>query len=732
MSVIQTIRNKYGKIAGGIIAVALIGFIISDARNGTFGNLFGGHETTVMTINGNKIEPKEYQVRLKEFETLYTMFNRNRNLDDASRAQMNEQSIQMMVYDEVVNEQCDKLGIRTTEEEIKDLIYGANAHQWIREFQIEGRKIFINEQGQFDPQIIKAMEKELAEQPQRVDPTGKVREQWEALKSYVKRMNRIDKFNQLFTGSVYIPSFMAARSFADQNSMASIRYVKIPLTAVPDNEIKVTDDDVNTYMQKHKGLFETDQPTRSIEYVSFDINPASADTARALEALEQIKSDFATTKDNKSFVNNKSDEANSYDEAYENKRTFMSRYADTLMVLPVETIYGPYYENGSYKLTKIIDRKTLPDSAKIRHILVKTKAQETETLPDSLGKQRIDSVVALIKGGANFDSVAARFSDDDGSKNKGGEYTFTLQQRPGIDSAFGDFAFEGKPGETKVVKAHNGGYSGYHYIEILEQKGIAPAVLSATVTKNLAPSDSTVNGIYGLANEFAGKNATAEAFDAAIKKQGLDKRIGDNVKENNFTITGLGPAREVVKWMYEHKVGEVSQVFQLGEQRYVVAKLSAVQEKGVAALTPTSRQMLEQRIRDEKKAEIISKKYTGSNSLESLAQTSGQQVMQADSVILGGGYVPNLGYEPKVVGYTFCKTFQPNTVSPGIKGLSAVYFISVLNRNAPTINPAEPQVMQMLARQRGMQEGQLRNTVGQAMQQAMTKKANVKYNVSNF
>ena len=64
MSVIQTIRNKYGKIAGAIIAVALIGFIISDARNGSFGNFFGTHDSNVMNINGSKIDPKEYQSRI--------------------------------------------------------------------------------------------------------------------------------------------------------------------------------------------------------------------------------------------------------------------------------------------------------------------------------------------------------------------------------------------------------------------------------------------------------------------------------------------------------------------------------------------------------------------------------------------------------------------------------------------------------------------------------------------
>jgi len=103
MSVIQTIRNRYGKIAGAVIAIALVGFIISDARNGTFGNFFGGHESGILVVDGVKIEPREYQERLKEYETLYTMFNKNRPLDDASRAQMNDQVVQMIVYETMVS-----------------------------------------------------------------------------------------------------------------------------------------------------------------------------------------------------------------------------------------------------------------------------------------------------------------------------------------------------------------------------------------------------------------------------------------------------------------------------------------------------------------------------------------------------------------------------------------------------------------------------------------------------
>lgn len=728
MSVIQTIRNKYGKIAGGVIAVALVGFIVSDARTGSIADFFSGKESNVMKVNGVKIEPKEYEQRRKEFETLYSMFNRNRPLDEAARAQMNEQLSQTIVYEAMVEEQCDKLGIRTTDEEIKELIYGANAHSIVQQFQIDGQQIFISQQTQaFDPQIIKAMEKELAEQPQRVDPSGKVREQWEAVKSYVKRTSRVEKFNTLFAGSAYASVYQTKRLAADQGSMASIRYVKVPFASIPDNEVKVSDDDLKAYMQKHPGMFTNDQPTRTIEYVSFDINPAAADSMHAIAQLDEVKTDLENAKDYRSFVNNRSDDADSYTDAYLNKRTFMSRYSDTIMTMPVGSIYGPYYENGGYKITKVVDRKTLPDSVKVRYILVRTKDKNTEILSDTMAKQRIDSAIAAIRSGATFDSMVVKYSEDD--KSKGGENTFTLQQRPGIPKEFGDFIFEGQPKETKSIKVSNDAFSGYFYAEILEHNGVSPSVQLATISKSLAPSDSTVSAIFGQASEFSGKHTTSAEFDAGVKEMKLDKRIGDDIKKTSFSIQGLGAAREVVRWAYEHEVGEISPVFQLGDQRYVVAKLSSVQDKGMKPLTAAIRPMLEQRVREEMKADILAKKFDGAKSIDEIVAKTGQAAEQSDSVTFGGGFIPNLGYEPKVVGYAFNNGFQLNTLSPGIKGVNGVYYISVLNRNVPTVGP---EMVQMLGQQRGMMENQMRNAIGQMLQQSVVKKANVKYNVTNF
>ena len=738
MSVIQTIRNRYGKIAGAVIALALVGFIISDARNGSFGNFFGGHDSNVMIVNGVKVDPKEYRERVNEIELLSKMYNGNRDMDEAQKAQMNESVIQSIVNEKAIEEQCDKLGIVTTEDEKKEMIYGPNANPTIRQFSLEGNQIFLNpDTHQFDPARVKEWEKELADPKTapKIDPNNKYKEAWETVKNYVLRMDRINKYNMMFVYGVYTPTYLAKYVANEARQMASIKYVKVPFTTIPDNDVKVSDDEMKAYMQKHAGLFTTDIPTRGIEYVSFEINPSSADTARALNSILEIKNDFAAAKDNKSFVNSKSDDPNSYSEAYLNKKTFLSRYADTIMEQPEGSVYGPYYEDDKYKITKVVSKKILPDSVKSRHILVITKAQGNDVATDTAAKMKLDSAITALKAGAKFDSIVQVYGVEDGTKAKGGEVTMSLIQKGAYPKEFGDFVFEGKTGESKVIKVSNDNFAGYYYVEIESQTGMAPAVQLATVAKSLAPSDSTVNAIFGEANEFAGKNNTSESFDAAIKKQNLDRRIADNIKVNNFTINGIGSSseiRELIRWIYDkdRKIGDVSSVFQMGGQRYVVAKLVSIQDKGLVALSPAHRGTIEQKVRDEKKADMIAKKYSGS--LDAIASSSGQAVQQADSVRLGGSYVPGLGFEPKVLGYAFDPAFQQNTVSPAIDGIGGVYFISVTNKVSDPLPTDQNLLLQMLSEQRRADEMQIMRASMQLLQQTTDRKSDVTYNAANF
>ncbi len=731
MAVIQKIRNRYGKIAGAVIAVALVSFIVSDARNGSFGGIFGGHDTHVMTIDGTKVESKEYEQRVKEYETLTEIYG-NRQLDDAARAQIREQVMQSMAYETVVGKMCEKLGIETTEQEKKEMIYGQNAHQLVKQFTYMGQQPFNNENKQFDPARVKGIEDQIAKDPQKTDPYGKFMENWTAVKNYVLRMSNIDKFNTLMAASVYAPGYDAKREAAANGSMASIRYVKVPFTSVADNDVKVTDDDLKAYMAKHKAMFETEQASRAMDYVSFEIIPASADSGKSIQALEEIKDEFSKAKDNKLYVGNKSDDINAFSEAYMNKKNFTSRLADTIMNQPIGSIFGPYLENGSYRITKMVDKKVLPDSVKCRQILVVVNSGKEVVMSDTAAKAKIDSIVAQLNKGVPFDSLV-KLSADYNPANAKGETPIVLAQRPTLFKEFGDFVFEGKTGEKKTLKVDNtknNGFIGYYYIEILEQKEIGPTVQVATITKNLLPSDSTVNAIFGRANEFAAKSTNAAEFDANVKKMGVDKRVADNIKENSYNIQGLGGAREIVKWMYAQKVGDVSKdPFRINDQRYVVAKLTAIEEKGQLNITSTMRPQLEQKVKEEKKAESIMAKFKG-QALEAIAAGTGQTVAQSDSVVLGAPFIPGVGFEPKVVGYTFSQGLAPNTVSQGIKSMSGVYFITLLGKTTKPTNPMQEQFD--VIQQRKNSEGQMRNYLQQMLQQSISKSAKVEYNMKNF
>jgi peptidyl-prolyl cis-trans isomerase D len=426
------------------------------------------------------------------------------------------------------------------------------------------------------------------------------------------------------------------------------------------------------------------------------------------------------------MVNRNSEET--YKDAYANKRTLMSQYSDTLLSLPVGTVYGPYYEGGSFKLSKVTERQTLPDSVKVRLIRVVTKAQDQVVLADSAAKKRVDSAVAAINGGAPFAEVAAKFSDDESSKTSGGEYTFTVDQKTSLLKELADAFFLGKTGDKKTITVNTDNLGAIFYIEVLEQKAFIPAVKIATIVKALSPGTVTDQNVYSKAMQFAGKNATAAAFDEATKNNPA-KRTAENIKINDFAVQGLegGNIREVIRWVYEAKVGDVSTVFSL-DGRYIVAKLSGEQKKGLPNITDVNRPQLEREFKAEKKAEIIVNKYKGMTSLDAIAQAAGQTVQLADSISAGNMYAERIGYEPKVMGYAFYKGLQPNAVSPAIKGKEAVFFISVLNRWESPM----PEMPGMVDNQRRMMEMQLRNGANGTMMEMLRKNAEIKYNPKNL
>lgn len=698
MAVIQKIRDKYAKLAGGVIVVALLGFIFTDLGKSGF-----SRSTTVGKVDGEKIDYTEFEAAVRNAEAEVKRSNPNATIDDNQQAQLREQAWNQLVSQKLMGDVYEKLGITVGKSELNDLISGPNPDPSIKQ-------AFTNPQtGEFNPQ-------EATAQIAQIRKSAEGKAQWEAFEADLIKRRYTAKFNALVSGSVYTPKFILDDQDKSRNEIAKISYVKLPYSLIPDSEVKVTDEDIKKYMESRKKMFTITQPSRSVDFVAYNIVPSAADSAKTFTEIEALKAEFATATDLESFVNRNSQQQIPFTYFTKDQLQGMAN-AEEISVAPVNSIVGPFFDGNNVMLAKIADRKSFPDSVTCRHILVATQPQNNQpALTDEQAKSRIDSVVAMVNGGVSFDTLAARYSDDPGSKNNGGKYDFPLAQKSGLAVEFGDFVFEGRSGEKKVVKTD----FGYHYIEILKQGAPVASSKIAFVAKMLNVSDATSNELYAKANNFATKAKTAADFDKEAKAENLNVQPSDGLQRSSFVVNGVGSSRDLVKWAYDAKIGDVSPVY-IVNQKYVIAKLTNVMDEGLAPINEKTRPILEPYVRNVKKAEMLKAKVKGMNTLEAIAQSQNQIVGTADSVNFMQGAIMGLGNEPKVLGYTFNKGFKENTVSPAISGMEGVYFLTVTGRTQ--MPAADPRDMNM---ERQMNDYQVKTSAANMVINAIREAAKVK------
>jgi peptidyl-prolyl cis-trans isomerase D len=224
-------------------------------------------------------------------------------------------------------------------------------------------------------------------------------------------------------------------------------------------------------------------------------------------------------------------------------------------------------------------------------------------------------------------------------------------------------------------------------IEVLNQKNFEEAYKVAYVSKAITSSEETDVVAANTATQFVSSSKDQKSFGETAAKMKLNKLVAENIKELDYTVGALS-SRALVKWVFQNKVGAVSEPFDLKDQ-YVVAVITNEVKEGVQPPS-VARIFVEPAIRNTKKAEQIRKKAGAEKDLEKLASLLGGTIGKTDTVRFSDPFVPNIGGEPKVIGAAFDKKNQ-SSVSTAIEGQNAVYFIKAENSGAlpgPTVDLA--------------------------------------------
>lgn len=690
MSILEKIRTKSGLLVG-IIAVALVVFVLESALDS--GNqFFSSKRTVVGEILGKEISIQEFESKIQKAEDNEKARSGKTSIDEYTQENLRNQVWNEIVMERLMKIQYADLGISVTKEELLDMVQGKNPHPSVVQ-------AFTNPQtGVFDPnqvaQFIKNLDK---------DETGDTKQRWLNFEQAIKQERLTNKFYNMIKKGIYVTKAEAKRAYINQNQTFQFNTVVKKYYTVADSTIKVSDEELKKYYNENKYKYKQDFNSRSIEYVSFDVNPSEEDKQTTINELLKLGNEFASAANDSEFVNMNAD--SKFSAQYVSKQQ-LPFGLDTLFDAQIGKMVGPVFDGKFYKLAKLTAIKFMPDSVKARHILIKPINGDI-----AKAKSKADSLKSLIQKGAKFDVLAKTNSEDPGSGEKGGDLGFFKEGM--MVKPFNDACFNGKVGELQVVESQ----FGVHLIEVTARGKEAKKVLISYVDRAVEPSSKTFQVMYQKASEFAGKNNSKELFEKAVTEQKLTKIPAMNFKDIDRNVSGLQNSRQIVRWAFEANKGDVSQVFEL-DNKYVVALLTEVKEKGILAFDDVKKQVEFEVIKDKKAEQFINEFNAKLQSAQSLVSFSSSVNIPVDSVKSASFVSPFLpsGRENLLIGHVVAS--KPGFIKKAIKGDNGVYVIDLIKIN----EPAPTQDYKAVIDQVG---NQVRSRVDYEVFEAMKTKANI-------
>lgn len=695
------LRNRAGLVVT-IIGLAIIAFLLGDIIS--YGTPFWmKNQNQVGSVNGESIDYQVFNAQVDQTTAMY-----QQQMGGGESSQMRNYAVQQVwnqfISQELLQQEIEKIGLSVGRDELNSLVQGANPSPQIIQ-------AFTNpETGFFDKNQLNMFLSQINSQG-----TPEMRQQWEMLLENIQNERLNEKYSNLVGNSVYVTSLEAQEEYNQRNKLANFKYLMLDYSSVKDSEINLTDADYKAYYDTHKNAFDNAEEARTIEYVLFDARPTSNDTAATRSVIEQLKSELVNSTTDSLFATVNSD--TKYPYAYIRKGQVNPALDSVIFDVPVGTTVGPFLSQDRFEIAKVVETKFSPDSVKASHILLNTTAEGGV----DKAQAKADSIKGLIQQGESFSALAIQFSVDEGSKINGGELgTFPRGQMiPEFDEA----VFSGKSGDVVVVNSR----FGTHIIRIEQQIGNSKIVKAAIVDKVINSGKATTDAAYTKANNFFSE-VDGKNFSEVANKQSVTLQKADRVVPMDNTFNGTEVPRDLVRWAFEAKKGEVSERVFDTEDNFIVARVVDVQPKGTLSLAAVKPQ-IEARVRNEVKAKMLTEKLnnalTGATSIDQAAQKLEKAAVDIENIVMANPVLPGIAMEPAVVGAAF--GLQPNKLSKAVKGEQGVYAVQVTG----FVNPAELVASDMSNQKEQMQTGKAQRAWG-AIYQALQHKADIHDNRIRF
>jgi len=657
MAILGDIRKKSG-LAVIFVGVAITAFVLGDIGKSTWRT-----PTAVGVVGDEEISFQDFEKKVEQNIQYTKMSSQKENLTSEEIFSIRQNTWNQVLNEMIMTKAYKDNGLVIAADELTDLIQGPNPHKYIVQN-------FRNpETNQLDRERLIQFFQNL----DKLEPD--VQKQVQDLIEAVKEERLNAKYNAMIGKAFYMPKALVQKDYQLKNIKASFDYVAQSFTTVPDSLVKVTDKDLKEFYEKNKKSYEQEE-TRDIDYVIFDVNPSEEDRKAAEQEINKLYADMAVATNIINFVNFNSEDK--YDSSWKKQGNLPVQIDSLMFNSAVNTMAGPWIDNNTYYIARLLDVQSRPDSLKASHILIAYKnaygASQKTTRSKEAAKKTADSLASIIKANKNkLAEIAASISDDPSAKTNNGDLGWFADGQ--MVPSFNEAVRKGNVGDVTVVESP----FGYHVIHVTGKTKPIKKVRVAIVKKSIQPSTVTMQKVYAEASKFAGENRTREAFDKAVAELGLNKRTKDYMSPMEMSLPGIDNSREIIRWAYSKDVkpGDVSDVKEF-ENKFVVAVLKKIRPKGLTPLEDI-KQALEATVMKKKKLEYLAAKMKEVNtkSLAELATRLNARVDTASDITFYTYNIPGLGREPEITGTIF--SLNPNEVSEPIIGLNYTVVVKVKN-----------------------------------------------------
>jgi peptidyl-prolyl cis-trans isomerase D len=679
MATLQKIRNKAGVLVAVVIGLALMAFIMGDLLN-SGPSVFSGNKMEVAEINGTSINYLDYNTKIEQLSDFYRANYQITSLDQETMNNIREEIWRTTVREEILGKAYNDLGINVSVEELKIMLMGDSVNAGGYNILNEEphpivRRMFTNpETGEFNRFQMMNYFNVISDEVYKDE-----RKRWVYLENQIVDERLSQKYFTLLRKGFH-PNSLDAKYFAvESGSTVDFNFVYQSFNTIPDDQVEASESDIKAYYEEHKSSFKQEEG-RSIEYAIFVISPSEADDNMAHDFINQSKIAFTRSDNPISFINTNSDLP--YKDRNYSKSELPEALQDSIFNAKPGFVTGTYFENGSYKMARLIGFNQVSDSVRARHILISLSVQRD----DQRAKEIADSLASAITKGSSFFQLAKDFSSDESNREIGGDLGWFGEGA--MVKPFSDACFNHNKGDIFVVKTN----FGYHVVKL---EDVSPKVKKAKIAfleRQVTPSDETYQSIYSQAVEFRTKSTTIEKFREECQKNNITPRFATDIEKNATSLPGLENSREIIRWAYENEENSVSQIFDLND-RYIVAALTDVKEKGIAPLDDVKTEIQIAVLKDKKLdilAKNINEKISDIQNLDDVAEATDSEIKEALKVRFSNPYVNGVGQEPNVVANAF--SMEPGSLSKAIKGENGVFVIAITNKlpiEEPDIASAE-------------------------------------------